>query len=274
MVSNKTGTLLIRTPEGIAFSLSLAGPVTRCIAWSLDLICIGALCFGAGMVLTLLQLLSVDLARAVMVLSGFVIQISYAIVTEWYWRGQTVGKRLLRLRVMDTQGLRLQFSQIVIRNLLRFVDALPIFYLVGGVACLVSRRGQRLGDFAANTVVIHTPRIKEPDLEQLLAGKYNSLRDYPHLAARLHQKVSPVEARVALQALLRRDELDASSRLELFRELATHFQSRVEFPPEATEGATDEQYVRNVTDILFRPQPGITEGKRTVPAQPDPVYSP
>src|SRR5207247_4069309 len=109
---------------------------------------------------------------------------------------------------MDAQGLRLQFSQIVIRNLLRFVDMLPAFYLLGGIACLASRRAQRLGDFAANTIVGRNAKIQEPDLDKLLAAKLNSLRQCPHLAARLHQRVSPAEARVALQALIRRDELD------------------------------------------------------------------
>ncbi len=254
MRQSKTNTLLIKTPEGIVFSLLLAGPVTRFLAWSVDFACIGALSSLVGALFGLLGLISVDFARAIIVLACFVIQIGYGIVTEWFWRGQTLGKRLLRLRVMDAQGLRLQFSQIVIRNLLRFVDMLPAFYLVGGIACLTSRRAQRLGDFAANTIVVRHPKIKEPDLDQLLAGKFNSLREHPHLAARLPQRVSATEARVALQALLRRDELDASARVELFNEIAGHFRALVEFPPEAAEGITDEQYVRNVVDILFRPQ--------------------
>jgi uncharacterized RDD family membrane protein YckC len=254
MSQGKTGTLLVQTPEGIVFSLMLAGPVTRFLAWAVDMACIGALSSAVGSGLGLLGLLSPDFARGMGVLAYFVIQIGYGIVLEWFWRGQTLGKRLLRLRVMDAQGLRLQFSQIVIRNLLRFVDMLPAFYLVGGIACLASRRAQRLGDFAANTIVVRNPKIQEPDLDQLLSGKFNSLRDYPHLAARLHQRVSPGEARVALQALVRRDELNAPARVELFGEIAAHLRSLVEFPPETTEGITDEQYVRNVVDILFRPQ--------------------
>ena len=78
---------------------------------------------------------------------------------EWYWRGQTVGKRVLKLRVMDEQALRLEFSQIVVRNLLRFVDFLPGLYLVGGTACVLSRRFQRLGDLAANTIVVRNPEV-------------------------------------------------------------------------------------------------------------------
>ena len=254
MRKGTANTLLISTPEGIAFSLLLAGPVTRFLAWAVDMACMAAMCMFAGMALGFLGLISLDFARAVLVLAVFVIQIGYGIVCEWFWRGQTVGKRLLRLRVMDVQGLRLQFSQAVIRNLLRLVDMLPAFYLVGGLACLISRRAQRLGDLAANTIVVRNPKIREPDLDQLLAGKFNSLRDYPHILARLHQRVSPGEARVALQAVLRRDQLDAPARVELFEEIAAHFRSVVEFPPEITEGIADEQFVRNVVDVLFRPQ--------------------
>lgn len=252
MNSGKTNTLLIKTPEGIVFSLLLAGPVTRFLAWAIDVMCVSAASMVAGSALGLMGVLSADMARAFSILAYFVIQTGYGIILEWHWRGQTVGKRLLRLRVMDVQGLRLQFSQIVIRNLLRFVDMLPLFYLVGGLACLISKRAQRLGDFAANTIVVRHPMITPPNLDQLLAGKYNSLREYPHLEGRLRQRVSAAEAAVALQALLRRDELDTTARVELFREIASHFRSLVEFPPEAAEGVTDEQYVRNVVDVLFR----------------------
>jgi hypothetical protein len=57
---------------------------------------------------------------------------------------------------------------------------------------------------------------------------------------------------LALQALMRRDEFDPPARVLLFRELVAHFQAIVDFPPEATEGIADEQYVRNLADILFR----------------------
>ena len=251
MRGSKTNTLLIRTPEGITFSLLLASPVTRFLAYVIDLGCISVAVMFLSALLGFLNVISLDLARAISTLVFFLVQIGYGIAVEWLWRGQTVGKRLLRLRVVDAQGLRLQLSQIVIRNLLRFVDMLPAFYLVGGLTCLLSRRGQRLGDLAANTIVIRAPKIEAPDLDQLQAHKYNSLREYPHLEARLHQRISPPEARVALQSLLRRDQLDPVARVELFEGIAHHLRAVVTFPPEATEGITDEQYVRNVVDILF-----------------------
>ncbi len=252
----KTSALLIRTPEGIVFSQLLAGPVTRFLAWFVDLLCIGAMLMVLAKFLFLLQIVSPNLAGAAYALGYFAISTGYGIVCEWRWRGQTVGKRLFRLRVVDAEGLRLQFNQIVTRNLLRFVDSLPAFYFVGGVTCWLNSKCQRLGDIAANTVVIRTPRVSEPNLDQLLAGKYNSLRQYPHLVARLRQRVSPAEAGVVLQALLRRDEFDPYARLELFAELAAHFHAKVDFPPEALDGIAEEQYLRNVVDVVYRTQTG------------------
>jgi uncharacterized RDD family membrane protein YckC len=244
--------LKIRTPEGIIFSQLLAGPVTRFFAWFLDQLCISATMFLLGTVLRVLELISLNFGFALYVITYFVVSIGYAIFFEWNWRGQTIGKKLFHLRVMDAEGMRLQFNQIVVRNLLRFVDALPAFYFVGGLACWLNSRCQRLGDIAANTVVIRSPRVGEPDLDQLFAGKYNSLRQYPHLAARLRQRVSPAEADVALQALLRREEFEPSARVELFANLASHFRAKTEFPAEATDGIADEQYLRNVVDVLYR----------------------
>ncbi len=252
---SQTNTLLIRTPEGIVFSQLLAGPVTRFLAWLIDVACILALSMVLGIAIAFLGVISPGIAQFTYLILYFAISTGYCMILEWHWRGQTIGKRVLRLRVVDAMGLRLHFSQIVIRNLLRNVDMLPGLYLIGGLACLLSRRAQRLGDIAANTIVIRLPRLAEPDLDQLLAGKFNSLREHSHLEARLRQRVSPTEAGVALLALLRRDELDPVARVELFVEIADHFKAKVAFPPEVTDGMTDEQYVRNVADVLYRPRP-------------------
>jgi len=246
--SAKTNALLLRTPEGIVFSLPLAGPVTRFLAWGVDMACIAG---ATDLVKQVLSVFHTGIATAAYVLVYFGISIGYGIASEWLWRGQTVGKRTLQLRVMDEQALKLEFSQIVVRNLLRVVDALPAFYLVGGVACLFTRRSQRLGDLAANTIVVRTPKPAQPDIAQLIGGKFNSLLEHRRLAARLRQRASPQAAAVALEALLRRDEFQPDARVELFAELAGYFRSLVEFPEEAVEQLSDEQYIRNAIEILY-----------------------
>ncbi len=252
MHGKKVNTLTIKTPEGVEFSLLLAGPISRFLACTIDFFAKMTLFTVSKVVMSIFFIISPDFAFAFLMISYFVISIGYSITLEWYWSGQTLGKRLLQLRVMDVQGLRIHFSQIVIRNLLRTVDQIPLCYMVGGLSSLINRKAQRLGDLAANTIVVRHPRISEPDLNQLIKDKYNSLRHYPHLCARLRHNVTPREADLAMQALMRRDEFAPHSRIELFSEMAYYFKKMVRFPPEIIDGTPDEQYIRNVVDILFR----------------------
>ena len=252
MASAAARLLPVRTPEGVTFSLTLAGLTSRFLALLVDTACVAAAGEGVQRFTAATGLLSLDFADALRIVLFFAISIAYGIVCEWRWRGQTVGKRLLRLRVMDAQGLRLQPGQIVIRNLLRFADGLPAFYLIGGLTAFLNGRGQRLGDIAANTIVVRVPEVLKPDLSQIEASKFNSLAQHPHLAARLRQRISPRTARVAVESLLRRDQFDPAARLALFAELAAHFRSLVEFPDETVEHLGDERYVRNVVEILFK----------------------
>jgi uncharacterized RDD family membrane protein YckC len=249
----RTNSLIIRTPEGISFTQHLAGPVTRFLAFGIDLAGITLISGMFSQILLLAAIVSADFALALRTISYFVVTIGYSIVLEWIWRGQTLGKRVLRIRVVDAEGFRLRPVQIVIRNLLRVVDLLPAFYAVGGICCLLSPKYQRLGDIAANTVVIYTAHEKIPDLELLFSGTYNSLRNHAHLAAQLRKAISPGEARLVLEAVTRRAELEPDFRLDLYRQLAQRLRSLVTFPEETLEGMTDEQYVRNIVDLIYRP---------------------
>ncbi|MCB1065990.1 MAG: RDD family protein [Verrucomicrobiae bacterium] len=264
MSLGKTATLEIWTPEGVSFSLALASPVSRCLAWLLDIVIIAVITIGISIGLNLLAVaviaipvlnqILIDFAQAIQVFLSFVVSIFYAIALEWLWRGRTVGKRVLGLQVVDERGLNLTLRQILIRNFFRIVDILPsMFYLVGATSCVLSKRCQRLGDIAAGTLVIRHVTLPEPELDQVLAKTgYNSFAEHPHLEARLRQRSTPEEAQIALDSLLRRDELESASRLKVFSRIADHFRSYAEFPEEATLGLSDEQYVRNVVDTLYR----------------------
>jgi uncharacterized RDD family membrane protein YckC len=241
----------IHTPEGVSFALPLAGPVSRLLALAIDaavtttaMIAIGTAASSCGPFLG-------DYLTAAILLLYFGVLTGYGVLLEWFWNGRTLGKRVLGLRVADAQGLRLTFPQVLIRNLLRAVDSLPLFYLLGGMVCVLNARLQRLGDMAAGTIVIRTRTLTLPALPAREGTRRNSLRAYTALAARLRQKVEPQLARIALDALRRRDEFDPAPRLRLFAEMAAWFRSLVEFPEDATLYLTDEQYVWNVVEILF-----------------------
>lgn len=252
MKERRTATLDISTPEGVTFSLPLAGPVTRSVACLIDYAAISVAWSTIKLFILPLVLISLDFGIGVMILMQFVFIESSRMCMELLWRGQTLGKRILGLRVMDERALKLRPSQLILRNLLRAVDCLPGFYAVGGMVAFFSARAQRLGDLAAGTVVVRTVKATPPDVAGVLAGKFNSFRDHPHLEARLRQKVTPEEAQLALHALVRREELETDARVRLYEQLAGLFRDKVTFPEDAVFGLSDEQYVRNVVETIFR----------------------
>jgi uncharacterized RDD family membrane protein YckC len=92
------------------------------------------------------------LSSTVMLLCFFV----YYFVLEWIF-GATIGKRLLRLIVMGKDGKRCSLGGSLKRNLLRFIDFVPAFYILGAVVILVTSDQQRLGDLLARTIVAKAP---------------------------------------------------------------------------------------------------------------------
>ena len=70
-------------------------------------------------------------------------------------RGQTLGKMLLGIKVVrEDNGEVPGLGAAAIRTVLRLIDVLPFAYLVGYISILITSRNQRLGDMAANTLVV------------------------------------------------------------------------------------------------------------------------
>ena len=87
---------------------------------------------------------------------------AYYFGTEMAW-AQTIGKRVMKLRVVRVDGGKLSAGPAAIRNLVRFIDALPALYIVGAITVFATgERRQRLGDLAANTKVVADDRAAPP----------------------------------------------------------------------------------------------------------------
>ena len=81
------------------------------------------------------------------------------------WAGQTVGKRLLGLRVVSAAGARPSVRAVAGRTLLRIVDWLPALYLAGFITMLATgTRRQRIGDLAARTAVARAVPVRHRGL--------------------------------------------------------------------------------------------------------------
>lgn len=91
-------------------------------------------------------------ALAAMLLT-FIASILYFALTETYWGGQTLGKKLVGIKVTSEDGSPCSITQALVRNVARLVDGF-LFYLVGIILILRSPKNQRLGDSIGNTIVV------------------------------------------------------------------------------------------------------------------------
>ena len=158
----------IETPEQIALEVEIAGIGSRFVAYALDILwqsVILVCAFVAAMIIARAQgveltsknpedLFLTRWAVALISLTFFIVNFGYFTLFEMLWRGQTPGKRRVKLRIIREGGYPLTFAASFLRNLLRIVDFLPVGYAVGVTAAVLGSRWQRLGDLAARTWVV------------------------------------------------------------------------------------------------------------------------
>jgi len=152
----------VNTPEGISLRLSPAGPVPRMLAWMIDI----AIRLGINIaIFTVLGFLDKTGTGIALILS-FLLEWFYPVYFELYKNGQTPGKKSFNLYVSMENASPITPAASIIRNLLRFVDFLPLFYGFGFVSMLLTKRFQRLGDLVAGTVVLHKA-LEYPPIEDI-----------------------------------------------------------------------------------------------------------
>jgi uncharacterized RDD family membrane protein YckC len=143
--------LAIATPEGVEIELTLAGLGSRFIAGLLDFLI---------RLLPLIALLVVidptdeAIGAAIFALADFGMQFFYFVLFEVLGGGRTPGKRATGIRVVRTGGSPITFVRSMLRNIVRIVDSLPAFYLVGMLTIFITNNNQRLGDLAAGSLVV------------------------------------------------------------------------------------------------------------------------
>src|SRR5437588_3521233 len=247
--------LTIATAEGVLFRLPLAGPASRLYAMLLDIAIVLGTVNGIGLLVYWIFAKAPGFGVMVITLAEFAIGFAYGALLEGFWNGQTIGKRLFHLRVIDQAGLPLRIEQAWVRNLMRVFDALPFAYLVGGISVLSSPLMQRFGDRVAGALVVRQTPLSIPGEESWTRQKYNSFMNYPAVAMRLRRAASPELASPIQDGLGPRKELAPYARREIYRELATYVQCEISpFPDELVERLSDEQYLINASGILFGDQ--------------------
>ena len=235
-----TATHVIRTPELVEFQFELAGIYSRFLAWLIDATLCAVLSAGIVFALSFLAIFAAGVAGFAIFLAVFLVNWGYFALAEAWTGGQTLGKRLLGLRVVQVSGVRIDFLQAALRNLIRAFDNLPLLYAVGGGAALVSRSRRRLGDWVAGTVVVRERVRRLPAELGLGAQGASAAGQVVRLHERLRRATVP-ERELLLSAALRREELEVPARLALFAELSRFLTER--FGVEKPSHLSDEKLV-------------------------------
>lgn len=89
--------------------------------------------------------------------------------------GTTPGKRYAGVRIVTDRGLRPSLGAILVRNLLRLIDSLPTFYVIGLLVAIVDGRARRLGDMAAGTLLVRAEERVDAVFDALSARSGSSL---------------------------------------------------------------------------------------------------
>ena len=148
------------TPEGISISIRPAGFAVRATAFLIDAVIRIAILFVCASLFSMGHRLGTGLYW----ISAFGINWLYPVLFEMSSAAATPGKRVMGLYVLMSNGLPVTPAGCLIRNLLRVIDMLPLFYAFGFVSILLRRDSSRLGDLAAGTVVAYRHEVE-------LAGK-------------------------------------------------------------------------------------------------------
>ena len=244
-IGERRGRVVV-TPEHVEIVLDPAGLGRRFLALLADL----TIVLAASALIAQASLLFVPLGVSGIVrgLAFLLVGWGYHVYFEIARQGQSFGKRALKLRVVDGRGLPLALEQSFVRNAMRALDALPFGYALGALVCLFDRERRRLGDVAADTLVVREQ--SRPGAERGLAAgerSFNSLR-VPRVLRAIRHRVG-LEEREFLAALcLRAEGLEAGARFDLMEEVAAFYRQRLDLRDIPVGG---EAFVRGLTALLF-----------------------
>lgn len=234
----------IQTAENVPIRLEVAGLASRIYATGIDTVISLTL---TGLWILLLSLPPItqnwpELGKTLIPLGLFLMYFGYYLVQEWLWDGKTVGKSLLRIRVVRTNGQAIGFWEALGRSLLRVVDV-----SMGGIGLLcmmLNAQEKRLGDLLAGTLVIrHQPVRAHAPLPPDGA-------DPPGLSANVSteatqsvglSRLTTEEGDLLGSFLNRRKTLQTPQRTAMAEALSQYFSTRLHQP--FTQGETDLEHL-------------------------------
>jgi len=158
----------IETAQNVGINQNVAGIGDRLLAYLIDTIIIFLYVLGSILLLGALDLDMGDTWAIYLLvnLPAFL----YYVLLETFWDGKTIGKSIMKTRVVKLDGSKPSFANYFVRWILRVVDVVMTFGGAATLTILIKGNGQRIGDIAAGTTVIseqQTVSIKDTILKEI-----------------------------------------------------------------------------------------------------------
>lgn len=169
MIQLNEENIQIKTPEYVSLQFQPAGLGSRSAAIIIDHIILSI----ASLLIFLLMMLVMEGQANLQIFGGgttvpiaigliliFALNGGYFFIAEYFFGGRTIGKRLLGIRVIQDNGHSLTLLSSFIRNFLRLIDFLPVYYFIGMLMVFLHSKHKRIGDLVAGTIVVHERKVK------------------------------------------------------------------------------------------------------------------
>jgi uncharacterized RDD family membrane protein YckC len=235
----------ITTPEHVEVRLEPAGAGSRFLATMIDSLLIYGL---TGLILVAaMAFLPQAVAAAIFITSSFLLTWGWHVWFEARRNGRSPGKKALSLRVVDSRGLPVSLHQALVRNIVRVVDFLPLFYGVAGLCATIDPAGRRLGDLVAGTLVIREAKPLAYQGQLGAERRHNSLRT-PRVQRLIRHRISLEERELLLTLCLRADKMNPEARYDLMDAVAREYRRKLGIEEEFISG---ENFVRDLTAVIF-----------------------
>jgi len=227
--------ITLRTPEGVALEVTLAGVGSRFIAGTVDLVLQAAI--SGVLVLAANAAGSGSVLEVVLIVGTFATWFFYPLAFELLAAGRTPGKRATHLRVIRDSGAPIDLAASAIRNLVRVIDGPTLLYLPSLISVAVTRRNQRPGDLAAGTVVVREPAGAGRRRRRKQAEAPAEAQAAPTVSEGSERwdasAVTGAETAAVRRFLERRETLDPPARHALAQRLAAGLRPKVTGAPDA-----------------------------------------
>jgi uncharacterized RDD family membrane protein YckC len=231
------------TPEAVALEFRTANLGSRILAYLVDMVVV-----VAGILVGLLAVALIGQASDVVVPDWVALTIVLVLLPAWWlgyfiafetlWRGRTLGKAALGLRVVTKEGAPVRFRHAAIRGLLGLVDFLVLGGFIAVVFILFTRDNQRLGDMVAGTLVLRERSALAPPAPVT----FTPPPGLEHYSATLDPSgVGTEEYQAVRTFLVRAPSLPPGPRSALAWQLASPLAARLRPPPPA--GVSPELYL-------------------------------